>query len=286
MYLHESIIWSASSSDLSGILIHCDEAKREEISKFFDETFTRDWSDAEDAVEKEYGDCMEKDEGYGSIATVSIDDDGVLVLLGPLYLSYSNGDYIESEGFAYKALKKSLKRLINTYPEITYEGYIGYTWSDQHGGEAEQWEMSSENDSLQETKKVYPFIGKRLSVAMESENFWENMADNLDCYEADESDFKKILKIFVAYEEWLPKDCFDSLFDVADGLDDEMRPELEEYLDALRLGEVEDEEDDEFDDLPEGYMDALNAVIASENKRKNAEIDSELDGEFSDEDDE
>ncbi len=270
-------------TDLSGILIRCEESKREEIAKFFEENFEKDWSDAMDAVEEEYGDCMEKEDECGSIATVSITEDGVLVLLGPLYLSYDNGDYIESEGFAYKALKKSLKRLINNFPDVSYEGYIGYTWSDQHGGEAEQWEISSDSDSPQETDKVYPFIGELLSEAVKSDDFWDNMIDNLDGNEVE--DLKKIIKIFYAYKEWLPDDCFESLFDLSEEVElDDVRSALEEYLSSLENGDGvdEDEEESDEDDLPEGYMDALNAIVDIETKRQNAEIDDEL----ADEDDE
>ena len=65
MYLHDSIVWALGPDcGLSKILVYCDNSQKEEIASFFEETFSTYWSAAEDAVEKAYGDCTEKDEGY------------------------------------------------------------------------------------------------------------------------------------------------------------------------------------------------------------------------------
>ena len=104
----------------------------------------------------------------------------VLVILGPLYLSYQDGDYIESSGYATKALEKSLKRLLNKYPDMSYEGYIAYRWSDVHCGEAEQWEISSNNKLDNNANKTYPILAEMLGFSMSDTEFWGQMLENLE----------------------------------------------------------------------------------------------------------
>ena len=283
MRLHESIVWSVDEEDLSGLNIFCDSSKREEIAEFFEENFNKYWDDAKDSVEEKYGSCQEKDDDCPSIATVSIADYGVKVSLEPLYLSYQYGDYIESEGYAQKALDKTLKKLLNQYPDVSYEGYIAYNWSDVHGGEAEQWELSSKGDLAKD--RVFDFIGESLAVATSDDEFWESMQENLEDAEID--DFKEILLNFKAYKKWLPEDVVERLLTIAEEIDEDLRSELDEVVEAIENGEEVEIEEDEIDEssLPEGYMDVLNAVVSAEKAKKEAEIDDELASE-DDEDDE
>lgn len=281
MRLPESIVWSVNEDNLSGLNIICDNSKRDEVAEFFEENFNRYWDEAKDSVEEKYGSCQEKEDDCPSIATVSVADYGVKVSLGPLYLSYQYGDYIESEGYAQKALDKTLKKLLNQYPEISYEGYIAYNWSDVHGGEAEQWELSSKGELPKD--RVFDFIGETLAVVTSDDDFWESMQENLEDAEID--DFKEILLNFKAYKKWLPEDAVERLLTMAEEIDEDLRSELEEVVEANENGEEVDIEEDEIDEssLPEGYMDVLNAVVNAEKAKKEAEIDDELAAEDDDE---
>ena len=272
MRLHESIIWSVEEETLSGINIYCDSSKSQEIADFFGENFNKYWDEAKDAVEEEYGDCVEKDENCPSIATVSLADYGVKVVLEPLYLSYQGGDYIESEGYAGKALDKTLTKLLNTYPDVSYEGCIAYTWSDVHCGEAECWQISSSEENPSEDK-VYDFIGETLSRELWDPEFWEKMSDNLE--DSDIDDFKQVLCNLIDYKKWIPDDAIEQLLDIAGNVDEDIRLELEEAVETIDNGGKIDVNKNEIDEskLPEGYMDALKAVINSEEARKKAEID-------------
>lgn len=275
MRLHESIIWSVEEETLSGINIFCDSSKRKEVATFFEENFNKYWDEAKDAVEKEYGSCLEKDEDCSTIATVSEADYGVKVVLEPLYLSYQDGDYIESEGYAYKALNKSLAKLLNTYPDISYEGCIAYTWSVLNGGEAEWWRISSKESNLSEDR-VFDFVGETLARELQDEEYWEKMAENLEEGELD--DFKQIISNFYDYKKWISDDAIEKLMDIADEVDEEIRPELEETIEAINNGKEIEIEVETLDDtnLPDGYMDVLNDVVDRVKEHQKAQIEAEL----------
>ena len=72
---------------------------------------------------------------------------------------------------------------------------------------------------------------------------------------------------------------------MAEEIDEDIRSELEEVVEAIENGEEVDIEEDEIDEsgLPEGYMDALNAVVNAEKAKKESEIDDELAAEADDE---
>ena len=275
MYLHDSIVWAIGPDGASGIIISCDDSQKEEIANFFEETFAKYWSEAQDAVEEEYGDCCEKDDECGSPAAVTVKDNGVKVMLDPLYLSYQGGDYLESEGFADKALEKALKKLVKKYPGVAYEGYIAYRWSDVSCGDVTQYAISS---GKVQDDKTYDFIGEAIAFGMQDDEFWEEMADQL-C-DADADEFKQVLKTFHAYAKWVPEDAFDQLMDIADEIDEDIRTELQEIIEAWDNGEeVEIGDGIDTSNLPEGYMDALMAVINADNVKRDAEIEAELDEE-------
>ena len=145
MYLHDSILWAVGPDGVSGINILCDSSKSEEVAKFFEETFEKHWADAEDAVEEEYGDCYEKDMEEFPVG-VYVVETGVKVVFDALTLSYADGDRIVSDEYSDKALDKTLDDLLKTYPEVSYEGYIGFSWSDINGGDVTQYAISSKKD--------------------------------------------------------------------------------------------------------------------------------------------
>ena len=77
----------------------------------------------------------------------------------------------------------------------------------------------------------------------------------------------------------MPEDAFDQLMDIADEIDEDIRPELEEIIEAWDNGEeveIGDGEEMDTSNLPEGYMDALMAVINADNAKREAEIEAEL----------
>ena len=276
MYLHDSILWAIGPDGASGLDIYCEAEKREEIAKFFEETFEKYWSEAEDAVEEEYGDCNEKEEECGSPACVKVSETGVRVLFGPIYLSYHYGDDIESDGFADKALVKALKKLLKEYPDVTYEGYIGFRWSDTSCGDVTQYELSSKERIYGETDKVYDFVGSAIALGLQDDEFWDELSDQLE----DADDFKQVMKCFHAYAKWIPDDTMEKLLDLAEEIDEDIRPELEEIIEAWENGEdVEIGDGIDTSNLPEGYMEALMGAIKEDEAQRDAEIEDEFEEE-------
>lgn len=279
MYLHDSILWALGTSGLSngasGINIFCETSKRKEVAQFFEDTFEKFWNDAQNAVEKEYGDCYEKDEGYGAPVSVFVTDDGVSAEFGTLDLTYQDGEYLESKGFGHKALNKSLKKLLKKYPEVSYEGYIGYYWSDCKCSDVTQYEISSERDFRGKSDKVYDFVGNALAYAMTEgeDEFWDEMYEQLcDC---EIEDFEQVLACFHAYSKWLPKNAYNRLMELADEVDEEIGSELEELLECGEYGEETEISKNKVDtsNLPDGYMDALMATINAEYEKEDAEME-------------
>lgn len=228
MHLHDSILWAIGPEGVSGVDIFCETSKSQEVVEEFEEIFVVCWNEAEDAVEAEYGDCTEKEEECDVPAEVDVTDFGVRMLCGPLYFSYRSGDEIDFNGHAEKALKRALRILLEKYPEISYEGYIGYRWSNIHCGDVTQYELSSGGENLQETDKTYSFVGEALASKIQEEEFWEELTEQLDAAECD--DFKQVLNNFYAYRKWISKEDAERILEVADEINEDFRSELEELL--------------------------------------------------------
>ena len=84
---------------------------------------------------------------------------------------------------------------------------------------------------MEDSDKIYDFVGEGISFGMQDyDGFWEVMADNLECAELD--DFIQVIECFKAYKEWIPEDVFDRLLELADEVDEDIRPELEEIIET------------------------------------------------------
>ena len=276
MHLNDSILWAMDAEGASGLIIRCDESRKEEVADFFEKTFTKQWEKAMDAVEEEYGDCFEKDEECGIPIEVNVAADCIRVTFEPIYLSFNYGDSVDLE-YASIALEKTLKKFRKKYPDASYEGYIGFRWSDTKSGDTVQYEMISEDPHCDRTDRTYDFVGMAISASMvtEGDDFWEEMQEQL--WDADEDDFKEILCNFHTFKEYLPDDAVDRLLDIADEIDEEIRPVLEEMIEAWENGEEVELSKDEPDtgNLPDGYMEALDAAVKMLDSRLDEDDDDE-----------
>lgn len=41
MHLNDSILWAMDAEGASGLIIRCDESRKEEVADFFEKTFTK-----------------------------------------------------------------------------------------------------------------------------------------------------------------------------------------------------------------------------------------------------
>lgn len=158
---------------------------------------------------------------------------------------------------------------------MSYEGYIGYYWSDCKCGDVTQYEISSECDFRGKTDKVYDFVGNALAYAMteEEDEFWDEMYEQL--YDCEIEDFEQVLACFHAYSKWLPKNAYNRLIELADEVDEEISSELEEFLESGEYGEETEISKNKVDtsNLPDGYMDELMATINAIYEKEDAETE-------------
>lgn len=90
------------------------------------------------------------------------------------------------------------------------------------------------------------------------------MADELE--EAEEIEFKKILKLFHTYSEWVPTDAMDRIIELSEENEEDITESLREFAKALKAGEDPKIEEDEYDidTLPDGYMEAMEMFMMAE----------------------
>ena len=227
MILDEGIFWSLYDCDsISGLKIFCEDSMKEEIKNFFKETFLEEWNLLLDQVEEKYGNCVEKDKDILQPFSISDFDKGIFISFDSFLISYDNGDVFAADVSGDTALKMTLEKLEKKYPNISYEGYIGYRYLEPNGGNIVQYTISS--DKKKDENKVYDFIGKILALYTDDDEFWESFEDELEDY--DEDDFMDILDYFLAYSKWLDNEFIDRFLDVVEDIDEDIRESLEDKL--------------------------------------------------------
>ncbi len=159
MWLSESLVSALEGYDISGVKVYCETSIREEVKNYFLADYATRWNDAKKAVEQEYGDCYSDE----LPATVYDKDYGFFISVGELELRYCGGDFYDLT-YGPKAFDKALKSMKEKYPDIEYEGYIGYILSDRRSGEASQSEVSSKDNI-----EVYDFVGEILGDILATE---------------------------------------------------------------------------------------------------------------------
>ena len=259
MILSDKIV-AAYVEGFSGVYIDCPKDKIDEIASEFNNTFEEAWTQAMDDAEEDYdADCQEKEDEIEAPATAKNIGDRVFVEVGPLYLSMNYGARVDNQ-YGTAALENTLKQLKESHPEITYEGVIAYEWYDEHCGDVVNYEIHSEQ-LLRDNKKTYPFIGdtlKMLLSEMLADEFWEKMEDQL--YDADEDDYKLILRDFHVYGA--PQEAIDQLIEMAEEYDEDLAGEMRDMLEAWENGEEVEISSSDIDtsNLPEGYMEMLTKI--------------------------
>ena len=226
MHLPENLIDALNFYQISSIEFECEPNIANNALTYFKSMFENEWNAAIYKVNDELGES----DDVGVPMCSKITEHGFSVSFEPLDIPYCNGEYCDNE-YGNEALNKALLMLKEQYPDIKYEGYIGYAWSDVHGGESIEYTLSSDDDGVETAPKLYDSIGKGLAAAVDDEEFW----DRLD-YVIDNDGADAVLRVFFRYEKWLPDDAVDKLLDYAEEYEEGSRKELEELLLALENG--------------------------------------------------
>ena len=169
MYLPESLGWALEYEEISTVKIICKNDIKEEVAKYFEKRLAEEWKNACEKVAEEYGEPEE----YDVPINVSVSDYGACVHVGTVEIRYCYGDYCNLQ-YGSDALNLALKDTKKKYPQIEYEGYIVIPWGDRHGGQVDQWAISSTG----KRPTVYDFIGMALNgVLKREEHIWERAED-------------------------------------------------------------------------------------------------------------
>ncbi len=247
MYIPECLLWSIRGGDgCTAVKIYCEEELRKSIAARFTEVFNEKYEKLMDLIEEEeeasYEKEMEKNPFYGANVT----DYGVFLPFDSFAMYCgTDGDFI-SDYDAGIALELTLETINQEYPSIRYEGYVAYYWTDVHGGEAVQYEISSEKKK-DKNDVIYDFVGEALGKAIDDEETWEQVSEELAW--SDDKEYKKVIKLFHAYSKWIPSDAIDKVIEISKESDEDLAESLQEFADALKSGEDVDIES------AEGYAD-------------------------------
>ena len=110
-----------------------------------------------------------------------------------------------------ECLKDSLERTKEKYPEIEYFGYIAYDWSDEKGGDIEEFIFSTQEVS---DEVVYSFIAKRLSKVIEENP--EEFYTNVDYIIGVPIKTEEFSEDWHYLEKYLSKECIDIISRLVD----------------------------------------------------------------------
>jgi len=266
MLLPECLVWAMGNC--TAARVYCEKEIRESIASRFTEVFNEEYEKVMDLIEEEDGDCNEREEDINPFIGARVTDYGVLLSFDSLDMYSGYGDFLASHD-AGEALMNALKTIKKEYPSISYDGYVAYCWSDVHGGEVCQYEISSEKKRKKDSEEVvYDFLGETLGEmfgeVLQDDEVWESFSEALE--DADENDFKKILKLLHTYAQWVPAESMDKIIELSGEADEDMKESLEEFVEALNAGEnvVIEEDDIDTSNLPDGYMEAMEMFMMAE----------------------
>ena len=241
MYIPDCLIWAIGEEGCTAIKVYCEAELRDEVAARFAEVFNEEYEELMDLIEEEEGACYEKEEGFNPLNGGKVTDYGIFLPFDTLAMYCDEfGDNISGHD-AGEALEKTLKTMKKEYPSIRYEGYVAYCWSDVHSGDVCQYEISSEKKK-EKKDVVYDFIGEALGIALNDEEAWEKVSDEL--YDADENEFKRIIKLLHAYSKWIPSDAIDRIIELSEESDEDMMESLREFADAIIAGQDVDIEEE------------------------------------------
>ena len=240
MFLDYGFLWEIGGARASGINIFCEKSERKQVAEFFKEKMEIHWKEAQDIVWEQYGPeskWKKEQDRFNKInesapdevvdcydmknpTSVCVTNKGVFVKFkATLVLDYSKsiggvkGTVIEGK----EALEKTLNELLSEYPEISYDGYVGFESTHADLDHCVfQCEISSKENRVvfDETDRIYDFVGEALAVAMRKDKFWEKFNDHLKlCFFEREARVKGILKNIYSYSEWISIDAYNRILE-------------------------------------------------------------------------
>ena len=230
MYIPDWLVLAMGVEGCTAVKIYCEEEMRDKIAIRFTEVFNEEYEKLMDLIEEEEGASYEKEEELNPFKGARVTDYGIFLSFDALSM-YADGagDHISFHD-AGEAMEEALKTIKRDYPSISYEGYAAYYWTDVHGGEVCQWDISSEKEK-DKGDVIYDFVGEALGEVFEREAVWDSMSGELKG--ADEKEFKNLIKLFHLYSKWIPSYAIDKVIEFSKESDENMKNSLREFADTL-----------------------------------------------------
>lgn len=228
MRLHTTIIMSYKEG-FSGAYIFCKEEKKEEILKKFKKIFFKRWFEKIKRLTQDY-DKDEYDIKCNELPIHLYPDDEkerIFVKISPLDIVINYGNIIRFED-GNDVLEYSLKELTHANPDVAYEAYIAYGWTNPHSCEIENYEVFSYKK--RDDKPKYKFVTDALSEIGKKESFWLMLEENIPKYASMENqDVKEVFDEVYS--------CFEMF-----GAGEEMQEKLQKIKEKLKIEESSTEE--------------------------------------------
>lgn len=243
------VLYALGDADVnvSCINFHCDDTVAETAKDYFEKAFKKEWDATElshFSDEEEWKEYIEDtsdmyydgDEEARYPIKVFSTKDGFAAEISSLAMDVTDGvTYYDEPNTLFDALARFQKE----YPDIPFEGYVGYMMIDEHGSDVNEFTVSSENGFKYSFSldTLFPSVGEGLAKALENEDFLENIFDYIEEDEEDEEDdygtglnAKDVLKVLSSYSAWLPEDTCEKFIDLAEENGVGNREELEAIL--------------------------------------------------------
>lgn len=246
MNIPDCIAWLLQD-DVSTVNIYCDNTVKNEVKEFFAKTFDNEWNLACVEAIKKYGSIISDDDEliseeniqrdknlipYHSVSA-SVFEDRVQIKIGLLSIRYEHyGDW-DDFSFGTEALENALKCTKEKYPDIEYQGYIMFDYSDSKCGEIEQYAISSTDDKEKEKRFADEALGRGLRRLLSDNGYVCHIGyfliDNYK-YNGEKEPFEEAIDFLYAYEKWIGKDELLKAFNIILDQTIEVYPDLNEYL--------------------------------------------------------
>ena len=190
-----SLIYTMESRDSS--FVEFTNENPEEIKQQFESIFSKNWELALQTIIEDTGIEYNKTDDYYSAnypASTFIRNEKLIVTFSPLRISYNHNDYCNTKAPG-EALQNTLNELMEKYPNLSYDGYVCFAWTDKSGGDVIQYPISSKRPILE---KTYPILAEIINDAVYGVPVFDTNAER---EENDDAFLDNLLSEIVNFDE-------------------------------------------------------------------------------------
>lgn len=239
-------LWILSNAGMDGqsrIEFKTDKKTAIKASNAFQTVFRKKWDNEirklTSACEEDVNDFIEEFWYYRNPISVILVEEGFNITISPLNLLCDENGTLALNGDC--ILTSTIDWFRKEYPDMKFDGYVGYPFSNRQYGEITEFSVSSEFGCSWRflRGKLFPSVGEALANAVGEKKFWEELFDDWRLYEG--VNYKNVLRVFYNYQSWLPEDVCEKYILLAKEHHVDNCEELENFLSELRSKDRESE---------------------------------------------